>query len=41
METLNKKMAQLEQGFRDGSYTIQTIEPKGAAKAARREEPKE
>ena len=41
MEALNRKMADLERGFRDGSYVIQTIEAKGAAKPVRKEEPKE
>ena len=41
METLNRRVADLERGLRDGSYVIQTIEAKGAAKPVRKEEPKE
>jgi hypothetical protein len=32
LDALNKRIADLEKGFRDGSYSIQVIEPKGAAK---------
>jgi hypothetical protein len=41
MDTTNRILGNLERGFRDGSFVVQTIDAKGAAKPVRREEPKE
>jgi|WetSurMetagenome_2_1015567.scaffolds.fasta_scaffold42897_3 hypothetical protein len=41
MDTTIRKLTDLERGFHDGSFVIQTIEAKGASKTVRREEPKE
>jgi hypothetical protein len=30
-DLLNRRLADIERGLRDGSFTIQTVEPKGAA----------
>jgi hypothetical protein len=32
LQTLNQRMADIEKGLRDGSYSIQTAEPKGSAR---------
>lgn len=41
LEALNQRLAAIEQGFRDGSFTIQATEPQGGAKAAAKAQAKE
>lgn len=41
LESLNRRIADLERGFREGAYVIQTIEPKAGPKAAARNESKD
>ncbi|MBE3123312.1 MAG: hypothetical protein IMZ65_00740 [Planctomycetes bacterium] len=41
LEALNQRLAGIEQGLRDGSFTIQATEPQGAAKAAAKAPAKE
>ena len=41
LDALNQRLAAIEQGFRDGSFTIQTTDPQGAAKAAGKAQAKE
>jgi hypothetical protein len=37
LEALNRRMADIERGFRDGSFVIQTVESKGAQKSPAKE----
>lgn len=41
LEAMNRHLANIEKGLSDGSFSFQVIEPKGAAKQARKDEAKE
>ena len=41
LDTLNKRLADIERGLREGSYSIQVINAKGAAKPADNDQAKE
>jgi len=41
LDTLNKRLADIERGLREGAYSIQVINTKGAAKPADNDQAKE